>query len=544
MTTGTVSAGRTDASAEAGTAAARFGQVLRSEWTKFRTVRGWVIGMILAGVLIVFVGLFAAGNSNIGCQSANGAPRTGRACLPFIPHGPGGQVVTDSFNFAHKTLTGNGTITARVTSLTGEHANVNGQPVQAGSGPNLQPGLMPWSKAGIIIKQSLHPGSAYAAMMVTGSNGVRMQYNYTNDTAGLPGHVSAAHPRWLRLTRSGDTITGYDSADGAHWTEVGTARLAGLPATVQVGLFGTSPSYVVASRSFGGSSDQGGPSQATGVFDDVRLSGAPAGRTWAGTAVGGGGPVGPGRAGRGGFTEAGGTYTLTGSGDIAPVVPGPASTVPSVTVEQSLAGAFIGLIAIVVVATMFFTAEYRRGLIRTTLTATPRRGQVLAAKAVVAGATAFVLGLVAAAVAIGLGVPVERNKGQVVLPVSGLTEVRVVVGTAALLAVAAVFAVALGAALRRSAAAITLAIMTVVMPFLLTALNVFPAGVGAWLLRVTPAAGLAIQQSIPQYPQVTTVSSPAGGYYPLPPWAGLAVLCAWAAAALALAFVLLRRRDA
>jgi ABC-type transport system involved in multi-copper enzyme maturation permease subunit len=521
-----------------------FGGLLRAEWTKFRSVRGWVIGMILAALLMVFIGVFAAANSNIGCQINGGSPKSGKACVPPIPHGPGGEVVNDSFSFVHQPLTGNGSITARVTSLTGEHADLTGRPVQVGNGPGMVPGLGPWSKAGIIVKQSAKPGSAYAAMMVTGSNGVRMQYNYTNDTAGLPGHISAAHPRWLRLTRSGDTITGYDSADGAHWTEVGTARLAGLPATVQVGLFGTSPSYVVASRSFGGSSDQGGPSQATGVFDDVRLSGAPAGRTWAGTAVGGGGPVGPGRAGRGGFTEAGGTYTLTGSGDIAPVVPGPASTLPSVTVEQSLAGAFIGLIAIVVVATMFFTAEYRRGLIRTTLTATPRRGQVLAAKAVVAGAAAFVLGLVAAAVAIGLGVPVERNKGQVVLPVSGLTEVRVVVGTAALLAVAAVFAVALGAALRRSAAAITLAIVTVVMPFLLTALNVFPAGVGAWLLRVTPAAGLAIQQSIPQYPQVTTVSSPAGGYYPLPPWAGLAVLCAWAAAALALAFVLLRRRDA
>jgi ABC-2 family transporter protein len=227
-----------------------------------------------------------------------------------------------------------------------------------------------------------------------------------------------------------------------------------------------------------------------------------------------------------GFTGAGGTYTLTGSGDIAPEVPGAASTLPTATVEQSLAGVFIGLIAIVVVAAMFFTAEYRRGLIRTTLTAAPRRGQVLAAKAIVAGAAAFVLGLVAAAVAIGVGVPLESSKGQVVLPVSGLTEVRVVAGTAALLAVAAVFAVALGAALRRSAAAITLAVVTVVMPFLLTALNVFPAAVGAWLLRLTPAAGLAIQQSIPRYPQVATVYSPAGGYYPLPPLAGLAVLCA------------------
>ena len=53
-----------------------------------------------------------------------------------------------------------------------------------------------------------------------------------------------------------------------------------------------------------------------------------------------------------------------------------------------------------------------------------------------------------------------------------------------------------------------------------------------------------IQQSVPLYHQVTSVYSPAGGYYPLPPFVGFAVLCCWAAAALALAYVLLRRRDA
>ena len=82
-------------------------------------------------------------------------------------------------------------------------------------------------------------------MMVTGSHGVRMQYDYTHDTPGLTGAVSAASPRWLRLTRSGGTLTGYDSADGTHWTKVGTARLTGLPATLQVGLFAASPDYQI-----------------------------------------------------------------------------------------------------------------------------------------------------------------------------------------------------------------------------------------------------------------------------------------------------------
>lgn len=524
-----------------------FGGLLRAEWVKFRSVRGWLIGMILAAVLMVFIGVFAAANASIGCQINGGPPKSGKACVPQIPHGPGGEVVSDSFYFVHQPLTRNGSITARITSLTGEHADLIGGPAQAGNGPGLVPGLAPWSKAGIIIKQSTKTGSAYAAMMVTGSHGVRMQYNYTHDAAGMPGKVSAVHPRWLRLTRSGDTVTGYDSADDAHWTRVGTAQLAGLPATVQVGMLATSPSYVVTQNSFGGSSNQGGPSQATGVFDHVSLTPATTGGTWTGTGIGNGGPVG---AGPGGgpsgtpFRRAGGTFTVTGSGDIAPVTPGPGSGYPTVTIEQSLAGAFLGLIAIVVVAAVFFTAEYRRGLIRTTLAATPRRGAALAAKAVVIGAVAFVTGLIASVISVAVGVPKEQNQGQVVLTVPALTEARVIAGTAAVLAVAAVFAVALGAVLRRSAAAITVAVVTVVLPFLLAGLNIVPSGVGTWLLRLTPTAGLAIQQSIPRYPQVTSVLSPVRGYYPLSPYAGFAVLCLWAAAALGLAFVLLRRRDA
>jgi ABC-type transport system involved in multi-copper enzyme maturation permease subunit len=560
MSTNALSIPRADTAAEAGAGHAGFGQLLRSEWTKFRTVRGWVIGMIIAAMLMVFLGLTIAGGGRTACGGVNGnLVATGKACLPYVPYGPGGEVVSDSFNFAHQPLTGDGTITVRVISLTGEIPTFgNGHVAQAGGG--MVPGLVPWSKAGIIIKQNLHQGSAYAAMMVTGSNGVRMQYNYTGDIAGMPGKVSSSSPRWLRLTRSGDTITGYDSTDGTDWTRVGTVTLSGLPPTVQVGLFATSPTYFVTNRSFGGSNNQGGNSQATGVFDHLTASGTPPGGKWADVQIGGGGPVGsgpgpgassgagapgigPGGNGQSGYTQAAGTYTLTGSGDIAPVTPGPGSNLPTATLQQSLAGAFIALIAIIVVAAMFFTAEYRRGLIRTTLAATPRRGAVLAAKAIVAAGVTFVVGLVASVIAIAIGGHLETNNGQVLLPVSALTEVRVVVGTAAMLAVAAVFAVALGAVLRRSAAAIVLAIVTIVLPFLLAALNVFPAGIGDWLLRVTPAAGLAIEQSVPNYHQVISQIDPIMGYYPLSPFAGFAVICAWAAAALALALYVLRRRD-
>ena len=62
------------------------------------------------------------------------------------------------------------------------------------------------------------------------------------------------------------------------------------------------------------------------------------------------------------------------------------------------------------------------------------------------------------------------------------------------------------------------------------------------MLRVTPAAAFAIQQSVSAYSQVTASYTPPT-YFPLSPWAGFGVLCGYAALALGLAFFLLRRRD-
>jgi ABC-type transport system involved in multi-copper enzyme maturation permease subunit len=213
------------------------------------------------------------------------------------------------------------------------------------------------------------------------------------------------------------------------------------------------------------------------------------------------------------------------------------------TISLTLIGTFAGLIAVIVVAAMFITAEYRRGLIRTTLTASPRRGRVLAAKAVVIGSVGFVTGLVAAAVAVILGVHLARSKSYV-FPVSWATELRVIVGTAALVALTAVLALAAGAVLRRSAAAVAAVIVVIVVPYILAFASILPVSSADWLLRISPAAAFAVQQSAIQYPQVTALYSPNGGFYPLAPWVGLAVLCGYAALALTLAVVLIRRRDA
>ncbi len=218
-----------------------FAQLVHAEWTKLRTVRGWLIGLFLVIVVTDLLGIFGGGYSNGACITGPGAqPRTGAACTPKIPTGPGGEAVHDTYYLAGQALAGNGTLTARVTSLATEHGIPSGP---QGQNITLQPGAVAWAKSGIIITASTRPGAAYAAVMVTQSHGVRMQYDYTGDTAGLTGAASAASPRWLRLTRAGDTVTGYDSADGVHWATVGTVRLPGLAATVRAGLFAAAPDW-------------------------------------------------------------------------------------------------------------------------------------------------------------------------------------------------------------------------------------------------------------------------------------------------------------
>jgi ABC-type transport system involved in multi-copper enzyme maturation permease subunit len=257
--------------------------------------------------------------------------------------------------------------------------------------------------------------------------------------------------------------------------------------------------------------------------------------------VGGSGPNGVPLPGA--LRQAAGSLSVTGSGDIGPLTP---STGSVISLQRALAGTFFGLIPLIVVAAMFITAEYRRGLIHVSLTAAPRRGRLLAAKAVVIGAGGFVAGLVAATLALAVGTPRLRGTGIPLWPVSVLTQTRMVVGTAALLAVAAVLALGIGTIVRRSAPAVAIVIVVIFVPYLLVLGPLQGAnGEGpTWPLRITPAAALAVQQALPQFYQVISIYRPSDGYYPYRPWAGLAVECAWAAAALALAFFLLRRRDA
>ena len=521
-----------------------FWQLLRSEWTKFRTVRGWVIALFAITALTALAPIWLAGTatSNDAATCVNGSCQVEGE--PFAT-GPAGTAVTDTFYFVHQPIASDGSITVQVADL---HGYGLGQQVPKGFPPT--PVTAPWAKAGLMIKASTKSGAAYAAVMVTGGHGVRMQYNFTHDLAG---QASVASPQWLRLTRSGDSISGYESADGSHWTLIGTARVAGLPATAQAGMFVTSPDYVTAIGT--GDNSPRYSTQATAAFDAPTLHGGSPGLSWTGGLVGV--PFSPGNKEVGGqvhvcpgcsapivhqsgYTTQAGAVTITGSGDIAPFEPiiDPMHVVFTATL--------FGLMAVIGLGTVFVTAEYRRAMIRTTVTASPRRGRILLAKSMVVGSATFLAALIGAAIAFPIAAQKVYANGwkAPVWPEFSLTSgtgLQVVFGTAAIAAAAAILALAAGTIFRRSATAVMAVIGVVVMPLVLSI--VVPLTPAIWLLRLTPAAAFSVQATTARYSQVANVCAPYHACFPLSPWHGYAVLCAWAVVALTAAIYLLRRRD-
>ncbi|NBE94311.1 DUF1349 domain-containing protein [Nonomuraea sp. KC401] len=487
---------------------AGFSALLRGEWATFRSSRVWVLTMAASVLVTVSLGLLIAGGVRSTCVTGKGE---GPCPAPLV--GPDGTAVNDRYYFVHQPLKGDGGIVARVSDMTGQLRMPDAVPGVR----NVKEGVVPWAKAGLLVRQSLRQGSPYAAVMLTGAHGVRMQHNYIHDVAGGPHNG----PQWLRLTRSGDTVTGYESDDGKAWTEVSTVKLTGLAETVEIGLFAASPGVLwERAKAF---------AEVTATFDQVALQGANG--SWRRDDVGvsmesdGTTPHHP-----GGVVESGGKFTVTGAGDI-----GPAPVEGGLRADLMLTGGAVGLIPVLVVAVTFVTAQRGRGLIGVGLPGGPHPGCVLAAKAVVVGAVAFVAGLVTSGAVVPVGLAMLRANQNPIQPITLATGLRVVVGYAALTAVAAVLALGLAALVRRAVVAVGLAIALVVVPYL-----VATAGSVPWLLMITPAAGFAITQSVPTFAHVDVDQSLLGGYYPLPPWAGLTVTCGYAALALGAAMAVHR----
>jgi hypothetical protein len=137
-------------------------------------------------------GSFAEGPTGIYTITASGADI-------WLVNG----VEADEFHFAYKMLNGAGSITAKVNSVD----NTND-----------------WAKAGVMIRESLNPNSAHAMMVVTPGSGVSFQRRGgTGETSTDTTTAGITAPYWVKIERDlAGNYTGYSSANGTTWTQVGT----------------------------------------------------------------------------------------------------------------------------------------------------------------------------------------------------------------------------------------------------------------------------------------------------------------------------------
>jgi ABC-2 type transport system permease protein len=204
----------------------------------------------------------------------------------------------------------------------------------------------------------------------------------------------------------------------------------------------------------------------------------------------------------------------------------------------SLTGIYLGQAVVAVLAVMAVSGEYGTGMIRLTVTATPRRIILLATKAAVLTGLVLVTGAVAVLGSLLAGRLILPGHG--IGPANGYPAVsfsdglvlRAGLGSVLYLALIALLSLGAATALREAGVAIG---SVLGLLYVLPIVAVFDgnATLTRHLEQISPiTAGLAIQATT----RLTTL--------PISPWAGLSVLAAWAAGSLVLGGLLLRLRDA
>jgi len=129
---------------------------------------------------------------------------------------------SDQFRFVYKALSGNGSITAKVESLIRSDA---------------------WSKAGVMIRESLDAGSKHASVVVTPDNSCSQQYRSATGGASASTDWSGTAvkaPYWVRVTRTGNSFKTETSPDGKTWKAQGSDQAITMVANVYIGLAVTS----------------------------------------------------------------------------------------------------------------------------------------------------------------------------------------------------------------------------------------------------------------------------------------------------------------
>jgi len=161
-------------------------------------------------------------NQDIGDVSKSGSASYDSDTETFTIEAAGEDIwgQRDEFQYVYRPWTGDGSVVARVESLEETHE---------------------WAKAGVMIRESLSDDSKHALMCLTPGNGASFQRRTSTggSSASTTTGNGVAAPYWVKLTRSGDTLTGCISDDGSGWSEVDSVDIS-MSADLYVGLALTS----------------------------------------------------------------------------------------------------------------------------------------------------------------------------------------------------------------------------------------------------------------------------------------------------------------
>jgi regulation of enolase protein 1 (concanavalin A-like superfamily) len=156
-------------------------------------------------------------NGDIGSPTLAGSSRESNGTFFVTGAGSGIWAARDQFQFMYQPAVGDVEIIACLNDAGGQR-----------------------SKAGVMIRDSLSASAANAFMMGTPNKGWSFQRRPVTggSTVNSPGSFTPP-PGWVRLVRSGDLFTAYESTNGIDWVIVGTETIP-MPAAVYVGLAVTS----------------------------------------------------------------------------------------------------------------------------------------------------------------------------------------------------------------------------------------------------------------------------------------------------------------
>ncbi|GAA2446449.1 ABC transporter permease subunit [Actinomadura vinacea] len=202
------------------------------------------------------------------------------------------------------------------------------------------------------------------------------------------------------------------------------------------------------------------------------------------------------------------------------------------TTKLSLMGVYIGQAPVAILAVLIISGEYGSGMIRTTLTAVPRRATVFAAKAITLTGVVAVGGTVAVLGSVLAGRLILPDVGDQALSLADGPTLRAAVGTVLYLILIGLLSLGTATAVRDSATSIGIVLgLLYIVP--IVSQTISDPHWQRLLEKIAPmSAGLAVQATTDL------------GSLPISPWAGLGVTAGWAAAALAAGGLLLRMRDA